>query len=92
MQVQAPKGQFRVIGRDSIDTLACPSGPFSKDCETLEEAVELADRSGELYLWTYVYDDNGELLYEAGSYREHVEKLNQERAAGSKSDIPKNPQ
>jgi len=57
MQVQAPKGQFRVIGLDPIDTLTSPSGPFSKDCETLEEAVELADRSGELYLWTYVYDD-----------------------------------
>ncbi len=60
MQVQAPKGQFRVIGLDPIDTLTYPSGPLSKDCETLEEAVELADRSGQLYLWAYVYDDNGD--------------------------------
>ncbi len=63
MQVQAPKGQFRVIG---------------------QEAVELADRSGELYLWTYVYDDNGELLYEAGSYREHGERLKKEPPEGHK--------
>lgn len=92
MQVQAPKGQFRVIGLDRIDTLASPSGLLCKDCETLEEAVELADRSGKLYLWTYVYDDNGELLYEAGSYRERAEKLNQERPAGSKTDLPRNPE
>ena len=85
MQVQAPKGQFRVIGLDPIDTLTSPSGPFSKDCETLEEAVELADRSGELYLWTYVYDDNGELLYEAGSYREPAESLKQEPPGESKT-------
>ena len=85
MQVCAPKGQYRVIGQDPIDTLTSPSGPFSKDCETLEEAVELADRSGKLYLWTYVYDDNGELLYEAGSYREHAESLKQEPPAGSKT-------
>ena len=85
MQVQAPKGQFRVIGLDPIDTLTSPSGPFSKDCETLEEAVELADRSGELYLWTYVYDDNGELLYEAGSYREHAERLKKEPPEGHKT-------
>ena len=84
MQVHAPKGQFRVIGLDPIDTLTSPSGPFSKDCETLEEAVELADRSGELYLWTYVYDDNGELLYEAGSYREQAERLKKEPPEGHK--------
>ena len=84
MQVHAPKGQFRVIGLDPIDTLTSPSGPFLKDCETLEEAVELADRSGELYLWTYVYDDNGELLYEAGSYLEHAVRLKKEPPEGHK--------
>src|SRR5258708_3631017 len=66
MQTQAPKGQYRVIGLDPIDTLTWPSGPLWKDCETLEEAREFADRNGELYLWIYVYDDRGELLYEAG--------------------------
>lgn len=34
-----------------------------------------------LYLWVYVYDDAGEVLYEAGCYQQQVEKiqkLNQE--------------
>ena len=84
MQVQAPKGQYRVIGMGRIDTLSSQEGPLSKDCETLEEAVQLADQSGKSYFWTYVYDDNGELLYEAGSYREHVERLKQEPPPGSK--------
>jgi hypothetical protein len=28
MQVQAPKGQYRVIGLDPVDTLTWPSGPL----------------------------------------------------------------
>jgi len=56
-----------------IDTLAWPSGPFWKDCETLDEARDLADRNGDLYLWsTYT-------LYEAGSeaqQRGRIEKPN----------------
>jgi hypothetical protein len=31
---------------------------------------ELADRNGELYLWVYVYDDAGALLYETGCHPE----------------------
>ena len=85
MRVQAPKGQYRVIGQGRIDTLSSPEGQLWKDCETLEEAVELADRGGESYFWTYVYDENGELLYEAGSYREHAERLKQEPPAGSET-------
>jgi hypothetical protein len=46
-----------------------------KDCETFDESKDLADRSGESYFWTYVYDDSRELLYEAGSYQEHAESL-----------------
>ena len=85
MQVQAPKGQYRVIGMGRIDTLSSPEGPLSKDCETFDEAKDLADRSGESYFWTYVYDDSGELLYEAGSYREHAESLKQEPPGASKT-------
>ena len=54
MQVQAPKGQYRVIGLDPVDTLAWPSGPLRKDCETLDEALDLADHNRALYLWVYV--------------------------------------
>ena len=68
MQTQAPKGQYRVIGLDSIDTLNSPSGPLCKDCETFDEARDFADRNGELFLRIYVYDDAGALLYEAGHH------------------------
>jgi len=64
MQVQAPKGQYRVIGLDPIDTLTSPSGPLWKDCETFQEARDLADGNRDLYVRVYVYDDAGELLYE----------------------------
>lgn len=74
MQTQAPKGQYRVIGLDPIDTLTWPSGPLWKDCDTFGEARDLADRNGELYAWIYVYDDAGEILYKAGFGPEQVAK------------------
>jgi hypothetical protein len=85
MQVQAPKGQYRVIGMGRIDTLSSPEGPLWQDCETFDEAKDLAYRSGESYFWTYVYDDTGALLYEAGSYQEYAESLRHEPPAGPKS-------
>jgi hypothetical protein len=81
MQVQAPKGQYRVIGLDPVDTLTWPSGPLFKDGETFDEALDLAESNGDLYLWIYVYDDNGKCLYEAGCYRQQlkmIEELKQE--------------
>ena len=90
MQVQAPKGQYRVIGLDHVNTLDSPTGPLSKDFESFDEARDLADRMTEAYLWTYVYDDAGELLYEASSYQEQVEQvemLSQGPPEGSKDDI-----
>jgi len=95
MQVQAPKGQYRVIGLDHIDTLDSPSGPLSKDFESFDAAKDLADRMTAEYLWTYVYDDAGELLYEASSYREQaqqVEMLSQEPHDSSKGDLRRKPQ
>jgi hypothetical protein len=50
MEVRAPKGQYRVIGLDPVDTLTWPSGPLWKDCETFDEALDLAARNDELYL------------------------------------------
>ncbi|SRR6266576_1880624 len=72
------------IGQDPIDTLASPSGLFCKDYETFYEAKESADQNGQLYLWTYVYNDNGELLYEAGSY--------EEQRRTSKQQLPERPE
>ena len=88
MQVQAPKGQYRVIGLDPIDTLTSPSGPLWKDCETFQEARDLADGNRDLYVGVYVYDDAGELLYETGSYADQlqrIQELNPESPGGSKA-------
>jgi hypothetical protein len=75
MQVQAPKEQYRVIGLDHVNTLDSPTGPLLKEFESFDEARDLADRMSEEYLYIYVYDDAGEVLYEAGSYREQVEQV-----------------
>jgi hypothetical protein len=89
MRTQAPRGQYRVIGLSPIDTLTWPSGPLWKDCETLDEALDLADSNREFYTWVYVYNDADEILYEAGRKGQQLgrnEKLNQEppRGTGSK--------
>ena len=92
MQVQAPKGQYRVIGLDPVDTLTSPSGPLWKDCETLDEALDLAASSDELYLRIYIYNDAGELLHEAGRYREQVkriEELDEQRRSRARDQRPK---
>ena len=89
MQVQAPKGQYRVIGLDHVNTLDSPTGPLSKDFESFDEARDLADRMSEEYVWIYVYDDAGELLHEASSYREQAqqaEMLSQEPPEDSKGE------
>jgi len=45
-------------------------------CETFDEARDLADRNGELYLWVYIYNDAGEILYETGRHREQGQGFN----------------
>jgi len=88
MQTQAPKGQYRVIGLDPVDTLGWSSGPLLQDCETLDEALDLADHNRALYLWVYVYDDASMLLYETGCHPEQLERireLNQEPPEGRKT-------
>lgn len=93
MQVQAPKGQYRVIGRGRIDTLDFPGeGLLCKDYESFDEARAWADGLTQLYFWTYVYDENGQLLHEASSYQEHVETLNQRISEGPQSELRRKPQ
>jgi hypothetical protein len=93
MQVQAPKGQYRVIGRGRIDTLDFPGeGLLCKDYESLDEARAWADGLTQLYFWTYVYDDNAQLLHEASSYQEHVERLNQRLSEAPQSELRRKPQ
>ena len=57
-----------VMRLDPLDTLTSASGPLWKDCDTFEEARDLADRNRECYLCVYICDDAGELLYEAGCH------------------------
>ena len=94
MKVQAPQGQYRVIGRGRIDTMDFPSEAFlfCKDYESLDEARACADGLTQLYFWTYVYDDNGQLLHEASSYQEHVETLNQRHSEPNQSGLRRKPQ
>lgn len=90
MEERAPKGQYRVIGLDPVDTLTWPSGPLWKDCGTFDEALDLAERNDELYLWVYVYNDIGEVLHEGGCYREQlkrIDELDKERR-GRAQDFP----
>ena len=77
MEVRAPKGQYRVIGLDPVDTLTWPSGPLCKDCETFDEALDVAATNDELYLHIYIYSDTGEVLHEAGCYREQLKKIDE---------------
>ena len=92
MEVRAPKGQFRVIGLDPVDTLTSPSGPLSKDCKTLDEALDVAASNDELYLRIYIYNDAGEVLHEAGAYREQIKRiqeLDEQRRGTAQGERPK---
>ena len=92
MEVRAPNGQYRVIGLDPVDTHTWPSGPLWKDCETLDEALDFAASNDELYLRIYIYNDAGEVLHEAGCYREQlkrIDELDQQRRARVQDERPK---
>ena len=92
MELRAPKGQYRVIGLDPVDSLTTPSGPLWKDCETLDEALDLAASNDELYLRIYIYNDTGEVLHEAGSYREQIKRideLDKQRRGRAQDERPK---
>ncbi len=92
MEARAPKGQYRLIGLDPVDTLTSPSGPLWKDCETFDEALDLAASNDELYFRIYIYNDNGEILHEAGCYREQLKRLDElgeERSGGAQDERPK---
>lgn len=92
MEERAPKGQYRVIGLDPVDTLTWPSGPLWKDCQSLDEALNVAASNDELYLRIYIYNDTGEVLHEAGCYREQlkrIDELEKERRGRAQDGPPK---
>lgn len=87
MQTQAPKGQYRVLGLDPVDTLTWPSGPLWKDCETFDAARDFAGRNEDSYAWVYIYDDTGEILYEGGCHKQqlgNIQELNDDPSGGTK--------
>jgi len=59
MQVQAPKGQYRVIGLDHDNTLDSPSGPLRKDFESFDEARDFV---GAFKSWKYKVQLNNRAL------------------------------
>jgi hypothetical protein len=92
MEVRAPKGQYRVIGLDPVDTLTWPTGPLLTDCGTFDEALDLAASNDELYLRIYIYNDTGEILHEAGCYREQlkrIDELDEQRPGRAQDERPK---
>jgi hypothetical protein len=92
MELRAPKGQYRVIGLDPVDSLTSPSGPLWKDCESFDEALDLAAGNDELYLRIYIYNDSGEVLHEAGCYREQIktiDELDEQRRSRAQDERPK---
>jgi hypothetical protein len=52
----------------------------------------LAASNDELYLQIYVYNDNGEILHEAGCYREQLKRiaeLEEQRRGRAQDERPK---
>ena len=77
---------------DPVDTLTWPSGPLSKDCETFDEALDLAASNYALYTWIYIYNDTGEILHEAGCYPEQLKRidaLDEQRPGRAQDERPK---
>ena len=66
MELTAPKGKFRVI---SVDTFSGPTDDYLiGDFFTLKEAMDETDKHGGVMNPVYCYDDEGTMLYKAGSY------------------------
>ena len=77
---------------DPVDTLTWPSGPLSKDCETFDEALDLAASNDALYTWIYIYNDTGEILHVAGCYPEQLKRidaLDEQRPGRAQDERPK---
>ena len=65
-KLRAPKGKFRVIG---VDTFEGPTADYLiGDYKTLDEAKKVCDEHGGTMNITYVYDEAGKRLHNAGTY------------------------
>lgn len=64
VELKAPKDKFRVVGVDTFDG----TDWVKCDCDTLEEAQEIAQENAGYMLKYYVYNDKAKQLYSAGTY------------------------
>ena len=61
---QAPMGKFRIVGVDTFSNEDWVEGDFV----TLEQAKHVANQRGGEMRKMYIYNDQGNYLYEAGTY------------------------
>jgi hypothetical protein len=61
---KAPPGKFRIIGVDTFDGGDWVQG----DCDTIEEARELAAEKGGTMTKMHIYNDEGRHVGEAGTF------------------------
>lgn len=66
VELKAPKGKFRVVAVDTFDNISA----IQDDFDTLEKATACAktEGRGKKMLKMYVYDDQGNLKDEEGSF------------------------
>jgi len=64
IKLKAPEGKFRVIG---VDTFSNEDWIYG-DYDSKAKAIEIADEKGGTMNKTYVYDDTGKHLYNAGEF------------------------
>ena len=64
VELQAPKGEYRVV---SVDTFS-DEDYVEGDYDTLAEALEVVEKEGGVMNKTHCYDDRGVHLGEGGSY------------------------
>lgn len=63
-ELKAPKGKCRVVGVDTFSNEDWVEG----DYDSQEQAKEVAVEKGGTMTKMYVYDHDGKLWYEAGTY------------------------
>lgn len=62
--LKAPEGKFRVVCVDTFDG----TDWIQDDFNTKEEAIEVAEEKGGNMLKSYVYNDRGNDIYNAGKF------------------------
>lgn len=64
VELKAPQGKFRVVGVDTFSN----EDWIIKDCDTLDQAIAVANENGGTMLKTHVYNDQSQHLHEAGEF------------------------